>query len=275
MKKIACLTDFSEEATNGVLFANKMAREHFSKLILFHAYLPDVEGTEFHPSLTEYSDTESRELLYKMCLDLRRSDKYSDVSLEFMIKEGSPVERLNEAIKKEGIDMVVMSAKGSLKETDTYYGSVLSDVVINAKCPVLVVPEGYEYQSIKNIVYAFDIENENTFEKGAVQFSKRFGANLDVLSFVHTEDDKETEGLYRKFNILKEESGYSKVHFDVRLSANIVKEMAQFIVDRNSDLIIIENHKRTPYKQLLEPSFTKSFVFMSKKPVLVIRSKEE
>lgn len=274
MKKIACFTDFSEEANCGVLFANKIARELFSELTLFHTYLPAEKGKGFHPSLTEFTDTESRELLYKMCLDLRLSDKYSDVAFDFIVNEGSPVERVNEIVKKEKIDLIVMSAEGELKENDTYYGTILTDVVLNAKCPVLIVPKGYQWRGINKIVYAFDIENENTFEKSAIKFVKSFGADLDILSFVHTEDENETERLYAKFNILKEMSGYNKIHFDIKVSTNIIKEMSQFILDRNSDLIILEHHKKTQYKQLLEPGFTKSFVFISQKPILVIRSKE-
>lgn len=277
MKKILCLTDFSENASDGILYANELAKKFSASLILFHTYsICDTEANKmlFHPCQIKYTDTECRENLYHICLNLTKENKYSGVDYGFITREGELQKNLNEIITDRKIDLVVLSMEGELNPTDPYYGNIVSEIVQQSNCPVILVPKGYRYQHIKNIVYAYDIEHESTLEKEATDFAKAMKAHLDILSYCNEEDEEYIEKIYSKYNLLKIRSGYDQMNLDIKATDNIISSLSQFITDRNADLLILENHKRILYKQLSEPSFTKSFVFFSKIPVMVIRSKE-
>ncbi len=278
MKKILCLTDFSENAYNGILYANELAKKLSANLILMHTYQLDVdplsEGSTL-PSLIAHSDTESRDKLSAICMDLKREDKYSTTSYEYLIREGGVSKNLNKTIVEQGIELVVFSIEGDLSPNDSYYGSIVSQLVQTTKCSIIAVPKGIKFKKIENIVYAFDIENQNTFEKDILYFTKLVNAKLNILSYLSEEDEKKVEQIYAKFGQLKQDSGYTNIQLDIKSSENILSSLSEYIVDRNADLVVLENNKRTLYKRFLEGSFTRDFIFLSKIPVLVIRSNEE
>lgn len=277
MKKILCLTDFSENAYNGILYANELAKQFSSKLIFMHTHELQKELIEeelCHPSAINYTDTEARNLLYNLCLDFIKKDKYSPVTYEFIVKEGNLCQNLNKIIKEDKIDLVVFSVEGELKHGDTYYGNITSEIIQTAACPVLAIPTGFAYRPIQHIVYAWDIENENSIEKKVIEFAKRFNARLNIVSYSDIEDEGKIETLYSKFSLLKNLSGYTAIDFDIKKTSHLIDSLNQFIVDRNADLLIIENHKRKLYERLTQRSFAKQFVFFSQRPVLIIRSEE-
>lgn len=277
MKKILCLTDFSKKAHNGILYANELAKKLSSTLTFMHTYNTCEDWHEealHHPSQISYSDTESRDMLSKICMDFTRENKYSNVDYGFITREGEVQLTLNQVIADKKIDLVVLSMEGLLSPTNTYYGNVISGIVQNTKCPVIVVPSDYKFNDIRNIVYAFDMAHENTFEKVAVEFARAMGAHLDILHYSNKEDEEYAEALYAKYNSLKIATGYNQISLDVKASKNIIDSLQQFTVDRNTDMLILEHHKKVLYEQLTESSFTRKFIFFSKIPVMVIRSKE-
>jgi hypothetical protein len=140
---------------------------------------------------------------------------------------------------------------------------------------MLVVPKNYKYNGIQNIVYAFDMEHENSFEKKAIEFAKELNAHLDILNYCNDEDEQHAEELYAKYNDLKIQSGYNKISLDIKATENMIHSLEKFVTDRNADLLILEHHKRNLYKELTESSVTKNFVFFSKVPMLIIQSKEK
>ena len=147
MKKILCLTDFSENAENGVLYANELAKRFSSTLVFMHTYklgLSSEEETFTHPALVYYTDTESREKLYDICMRFEKENKYTNVNYEYIVKEGDVTQNLNEIIGEHCIDGVVLSAEGELRPNDAYYGSIVSEIVKKSKCPVVVVPVTYK-----------------------------------------------------------------------------------------------------------------------------------
>jgi nucleotide-binding universal stress UspA family protein len=278
MKKILCLTDFSENASNGILYADELAKKFSSTLIFMHTYEPHKEWLEedmYHPSGITYTDTDSRNKLYKLCMSFIKENKYSPVTYEFIVKEGSLSNNLNKTIKENNIDLVVFSVEGELQPPDTYYGNLTSEIVQTTACPVLAIPTGYKYNPIQKIVYAFDIEKENTIEKKVIDFTRLFEARLNILSYSEEEGENQVERLYSKFSLLKAKANYDKIDFDLKKANDIITSLNQFIVDRNADLLIIENHKRKLYERLTQRSFSKQFVFFAKKPVLIIRSEEK
>jgi hypothetical protein len=277
MKKILCLTDFSKNANNGALYANKLAKKISSKLIFMHTYElianKEPKGSS-HPSLTSYSDTESRDNLYRLCMDLQKEDKYCSATYEYIVNEGNVTQNINSVIKEHKIDLLILSIEGELKPQDTYYGNIVSEIVQIAQCPVLVVPSNASYENIETMVYAFDIEKESTLENDAISLARLFNAKLKILSCIKEENKNEISKIYSEFDLIKKKSGYDKISFDVKATQDIKSFMNKYIIENKTDLLILENHKRILYKRLTERSFTKSFIFLSKVPVLIIRSKE-
>lgn len=278
MKKILCLTDFSDNAYNAILYANELAKQFSSTLILMHTYELDIDTKDNNftlPTLISHSDTESRNILSKICMDLKREDKYGKTSYEYIIREGGISKNLNKIIVEQKIDLVIFSVEGSLNKEDNFYGNIVSELVQSTKCPVMAIPTGVKYKKIENCIYAFDIENEDTFEEDIITISKLLDTHITILSYIKTEDEKEIEKIYTKFNLLKQEADFSKIQLEIKSTENTFTALKEFCEDRKAELLVLENHKRMLHKRLTEKSFTKEFIFIANIPVLIIRSKED
>ena len=273
MKKILCLTDFSDNAQSGLLYANELAKLFSSKLIMMHVFEYPSEKP-VHPSYTRYTDTEARDMLYRTCMNFRKENRYTNVTYEYIVREGNLIDNVNNVITECNIDIVICSLTGELKPGDDYFGNIISEIIQHTQCPLIIVPTGYKFNNIKNIVYAYDIEKGTDLKQQAINFARLFDSRVDVLSFVNTEDEEETDHLYSKYSKLKLKSGYNKMDFDLRVAPDVSSSISRFVVDRNADLIILENHKRVLVEQQTTPSFTKGFVFIAKTPVLVIHNQE-
>jgi nucleotide-binding universal stress UspA family protein len=276
MKKILCLTDFSANSLNAIKYANILAKNFSSTLIFMHTYklhVNDEEKKNLRPSLTYYSDTESRNKLSELCMNFTKEDRYTKVNYEFLVKEGKVTQHLNEIIVNNNIDLLVLSAEGEPRPEDAYYGNILEEILQSLKCPVIVVPIRFQsHKNIENIIYAYDIENEKSLEKEAVDFAKLFNAKLEILSFVTRENEDHIEKLYSKYNHIKSNCGYDKLNFTIQTSSDIKETMEEFIAGKPFDLITLENHQTNTHKQLNDPGFIQNFVFVSKIPVLIIYS---
>ncbi len=278
MKKILCLTDFSDKANNAVVYANELAKKTSATLLFMHTCAELTDGSNkalLHPSGIRYTDTESRDKLYTLCMEFIKENKYSNVTYEYVVKEGNLGNKLNEVIKEKNIDLVICSVEGDVQPHQEYYGTILSELIQTTCCPLLAVPSGYKFKGIQTIVYAYDLENENTLEEKAIKFSKLLQAQLYIVSFSNEENEATADRLRAKLTQLKKESEYESMDVAIKGSTDMTQYLNQSISDFHAELVILENHKRNLYERLTERSFSKNFVFFSKIPVLIIRSEKE
>jgi hypothetical protein len=120
MKKILCLTDFSDSSEKGILYANELAKKFSSTLMFMHTYKLNL------------SPEDIRDKLYELCLNFEKEDKYSKVNYEFLVKEGDVARDINEIITEHNIEAVILSSDGE------------PGIAQKAKCPVIAVPSNYE-----------------------------------------------------------------------------------------------------------------------------------
>lgn len=132
MKKILCLTDFSDSSENGILYANELAKK-FSSTLLFMYNIKQNMSSE-----------DACDKLYEICLNFERENKYSKVNYEFLVKEGDIFRDINEVITEHNIEAVILSANEELKQEEVYYGDIIKEIIQKAKCPVITVPSGYK-----------------------------------------------------------------------------------------------------------------------------------
>jgi nucleotide-binding universal stress UspA family protein len=141
-KKVLVPLDFSECSRVGLDYALGVAREFRSSLLLFHCVVPPtyalgaghtaLAGPKLIASQQEFAQDEMENLY-------RELDKKS-VEIEMLVGLGSPVEQINECIRRQGVDLVVTSTHGRTGLKRLFIGSTAEQIVRHAICPVLVVP---------------------------------------------------------------------------------------------------------------------------------------
>ena len=137
---------------------------------------------------TKDETQEFMEAQYYMKLAKKRFDTFLDKPFLKGIKVFETVQNykdfneINEIVKEQEIDLVVMGSHGASGLSGLFVGSNTEKVVRTCEVPVLVIKKRRENFYIKEAVFASDFEVENMAAYNrAIKFFKMLGANMHLV----------------------------------------------------------------------------------------------
>lgn len=160
MKKILFPTDFSETANNALVYALNLAENQNAELYVLHTYSAPIVNGGYSPELV-FTVYESIELgtfenfkdQIPAIREIAERHNLGHIPMKFILKEGFLVTNIQDIVKEENIDVVVMGTNGASGIDKVLFGSNTINVVSKIKTPVLCVPIDAEFRGIK--IYLF------------------------------------------------------------------------------------------------------------------------
>ncbi|KEQ28207.1 universal stress protein [Pedobacter antarcticus] len=147
LKTIIVLTDFSSCARNAAEYSLVLAGKFQANLLLFHSYFipvstfdnwPDTD----YPALRENSLSKLKREAERLNQLTAASENVYQPKIECLVEGGSLADNITNLItERENILMVVMGGYRARNNDDFQYGTVISDILGNARCPAVIVPE--------------------------------------------------------------------------------------------------------------------------------------
>jgi nucleotide-binding universal stress UspA family protein len=185
MKKILVPCDFSKPAINAFRFALDVATQSKGTIHLLNVVeLPIMHDTVLMPVLNFeeqlFNDLkENAETRFK-----KITDKYNTGNIKVSVKTvfGSVSRMIQDYIKDESIDLVVMGSHGATGARELFLGSNAEKMVRNSPVPVLVIKDYYK-GPIKNIVFpnTLDTENQEDLVMKVKALQNFFKAHLHIV----------------------------------------------------------------------------------------------
>jgi nucleotide-binding universal stress UspA family protein len=144
--KIVAATDFSEDSTLALGYAEELARRFGAEMILLHvdqALPPVMVSPEIGPVMDVGAMTrigEEQRIMAQKELD-KVVNRLRDGGLKArpVLKVGSPFLEIIHTAQTEGADLIVMGTHGRTGIAHVLMGSVAERVVQKAHCPVLTI----------------------------------------------------------------------------------------------------------------------------------------
>jgi nucleotide-binding universal stress UspA family protein len=163
MKKILVPCDFSKPAINAYRFALDVAAASKGTIHLLNVVeLPMMHDTVLMPVLNFEAQLlkdlrENAETRFK-----KITDQYSNENVKVVVKTvfGSVSLMIQDYIKKENIDVVVMGSHGATGAREFFIGSNAEKMVRRSSVPVLVIKDYYK-GPIKHIVFPNTLDTED------------------------------------------------------------------------------------------------------------------
>ncbi|MFT4832045.1 MAG: nucleotide-binding universal stress UspA family protein [Psychroserpens sp.] len=162
MKTILIPTDFSANALNAISYAVKFFKYQRCDMYLMHAYadevysnsgdLPTSDFGVFKDEIKKKVDGALEKLLEKTN-EISPNPRHQYKSLSVF---GSLIDSANDFVDEMNIDIVVMGTKGETNDQKLTFGSHTLQVLKYVQCPVLAIPENYEYIKPKKILFPTD-----------------------------------------------------------------------------------------------------------------------
>lgn len=274
IKKIIVPTDFSSAAVHAGHYAMKLALQHGSKVVLFHAIgIPILHNPEEVEFITagEIEKIEHEQLL-RLCQDFRKV--YKSLHIEARSQTGFAVDEISDIAVKEQADLIVMGTRGANGLKEVMVGSNTSSLMGKTETPVLAVPEQADYKQIRKIVFATHMLADDI--KSLQKIIDMFGIEEPEITLLHIEDGHRRDPEAALLNWFREEVRpvikYEKINAETVGETNIVKTLHDYLLRNDIDLLVTATRKRNFIERIFDRSITKRLVFHTAVPLLALHT---
>lgn len=277
MKKILVPFDFSVASSWGFYYAHDLAASIGAELMVMHLYLPHSETTVLEDYQTpDQGDVHTRREQIAMHLEaatqLPIGKQNSTVKVSYIVDYGERKEIANYA-KLHKADLIVMGTTGANSTVRNIVGTNTVGVLDEAKCPVLVVPEGAKFEKNMAIAYATDLTTsdvdylttlakiaEMTDSKIHCVHVNKFSGSVNRLA----------EDTFKK--LLKDRITNVNVSFTSWSAMDVAEGLEVFCRVNNISLLSVLKHTQTTWEKIFgEKSMTKTLALKKNIPLLAFR----
>jgi len=280
MRKILFPTDLSKAAERAFIYALHLADKLDAKLFTLHVYRkPEVRAGGLPHTLAEFYESYDLDEFQNfkdsipVLRNIQESKGFSHLDVQHQLEPGRTVETILEIAKKEQVDMIVMGTTGARGLKEIFMGSVAGEILENADCPVLAIPEEAEFDGIiDDIAFTVSFQEEELlgYEK-LLDIIAPFKARIHCLNvdLSHTENiTHRMEEFQKKLDARGEED----TEFVVLDGTDVRKVITDYMQENRVDVLAMVTHKRNFFEELFRYSRAKEMSYHSNMPILSIPS---
>ena len=279
MKKIILPTDFSENSWNAIKYALQLFKNESCMFYLLNAYTPVIYNIEYvlvNPAQFGLTDA-IREVSLKSLNDIEKriheEFKNPNHSFEIISAFNTLVPEIKEIVESKGIDFVIMGTKGATGIKEVLFGSNAVQVIKNVKCPILAVPEKFNFENPHEILFPSDYEVDFKINQiqPIIDIAQAHNARVNVLNVSYGYDlSEEQEQNKRKLESFLKEVVY--LLHSVR-NQNIDEAITNFQLKSKINLLVMINNKHSFFENLFFKHTINHIGFHLNIPFLVIPSR--
>lgn len=159
MNRVLLLTDFSKNANEAVDFAFQLWKGRSCKFFILNIQktseftTDDLITAKPHESIFASIIADNKAKINAYIETLK--DKVSNEDFELIAKVDYDVfsDAVKQAVSTYDIDYIVMGTNGISGASEQIFGSNTMQVIRNVSCPTIVVPEGFSFRPLKEVLY--------------------------------------------------------------------------------------------------------------------------
>lgn len=262
MKNILVPVGSSKNAKSHLQYAVDFAKEFGAKVYVVQIYnVYTKAGT-----MIKIDDILQRESQTFLDEHVASIDK-KGVDVITRVFKGKLIDTIELAAKALDVNLIVLEPRTNSVNDEVYLGKTSGKIVKQTQIPALIVPEGYTYRPIKNIMMAVKsaIMRREDALRPLRAIKNQFSAKLNLL-LVKTPTHKPSD-----FEIAEELSALVDSKIESK-NATTFQGVLEHFKTENPDLLCVVRRKRGFFQKLWEENtvMRKDF-YISEVPVLVLR----
>ena len=168
--------------------------------------------------------------------------------------------------KKINIDLIISASNRIFKDETIFIGKITGKIIKAIDCPILIVPDKYEYKPVKIILMGIKsgiIKRENVLNPLYFILDK-IDAKLNLLQVItpkHTTDELDID------------TELSSITSSVQTTENatIFQGVLEHLIENNPDLLCVIRRRRGFFSKLWDQDYVKKIDFESRIPLLILR----
>jgi nucleotide-binding universal stress UspA family protein len=278
MRKILVPTDFSENAFNAIKYACQVFKYEKSKFTIVHAYADEVYQQDasmqrsMRDQLKETIFNRSEDHLARLRSEILDYSPNPQHSFEFLSAFGVLIDVVNDLVNEKDIDIVVMGTRGSTNDRKITFGSNTLQVLRYVHCPVLAIPEHYEYHAPREILFPtnYMVPYNRRELKLLSEMTGSFRSNIHLLYIDPIEHLSHRQEDNKYF--LEECLQKQKLRFETSKEKNKTIAITKYILHKKIDMLVIVNSRHSYMEDMLYRSTIDKIGLHVKIPFLVLQN---
>ncbi len=277
MKKILFPTDFSPAADHAFIYALQVAAAIDAAVLVVHIYeLPNLKKNlpntirELYESIEKEAYQEFQDNLPHLDA-IAAHHQLSHIPVSYSLKEGDTLETIDRIARQEKIDFIIMGTKGASGLKEVFIGSVAAEIMENAPCPVMAIPEEAVFDGkLDHIAFTTDFKEEDTAAlKNLLHFASTFSAKVYCINV----DISHTEFYLKRMDQVRADfAGTTNLECRMLKGSSIEAAVTDFMEEAHIDILAMVTQKRNFIQELFHYSQTKQMAYHSKVPVLALQT---
>jgi nucleotide-binding universal stress UspA family protein len=276
MKKILFPTDFSEVSKKAFLYALHLANQLDASITTLHTYeKPDVGDFIMPASLADFyegldwNEFENYQDSVPSFRQIAADNNLSNININHALEEGDTLQTVTKVAKLENYDLIVMGTGGASVLKEIFLGTLAGEVMENAECPVIVIPENAVFDGkIDKIGVTIEyIKEDIKVLSKVLELAKALNAEVKGIHI----DTTHTGDLTHKIDDFKEMyKDYRYMSFVELPGDDIVEATADYAEKNGIDFLVMVTHKRSFIQELFNFSHAKKMTYQREIPVYAI-----
>lgn len=269
MVRIFVPINFSEYALKTVEYAMALGRKVAAEITLIHCTYPLSEETQ-----KPRSEKEIEEAFLSLQQNLlKRVPSGQTIDIQTRVLHGYPEDVLVELSKTDEPDAIIMGTSSKGETIKELLGSITSDVLKNAKVPVLAVPKEslINLDKKSQILFVTDFGNKDyrSLHK-LIRLISPFDTLIHVVHFATSSPDQwDKKRLEEMHQYCLETYRKYEMNFEFITGEDFILTLDNYIEKNNIGMIAMTRRKRNMISQIFHPSITRKILFHTDVPLLV------
>lgn len=268
IERIICPFDFSVTASAGLDYAGMLAKALDATLTIFY-----VQPSVWPEALQLYEDQNDIAKGVRRLMKIEAQALVNaGVSCEYIIESTTDTIEMAVGAISADFDLIVMGTNGADTLYQHVFGTNTYHILGLARCPVLMIPEGYEARVPRSVVYAFDPETNPVFLVEQLQsLVEPLEADVTTINVIPATDGSEAlvkiEQLDAALGVM-ERKGIDW-DFEPSYADDVVGEIDQSMKEGRADILALSYHHRNVFDRLFSKNVLKEVTRIAAYPVLV------
>lgn len=278
MKTILVLTDFTARAENATWFSLKFSSLIKANILLYNAFgIPQKNSLATQVEWPVNADDMEKESMDKLRMMALKMEKVIELDNEDTFKPeiscrngfGSLTDLVKAVVINHSIGLSIMSSRKSSDFKRLVFGSDTHDLLDKVLCPVMLIPETYQFTWAKKITYATD---HRSTDKDVVYslaiLAKLFSADL-LISHV-SEKESDNEGLVEPImKSVMEATNYQNITYKEVKGENVIQTLCEVNEMEHTDILALVHRRQHFPRNLLHTSISKQLVRYCHVPLMI------
>ncbi len=278
MRTILIPTDFSTNALHAIEYALQLYKCERTNFYFLHAYADEVYGP-FKKNGGESMEAQKKTIttnvdaaLKKLVAELAKKYHNPKHNFQSIAAFESLIDAVNNFANQINVDLVIMGTQGATANEKIAFGSHTVQIFKYVQCPVLAIPENYEYQQPKKIVFPtnYMLPYKRRELKLLNTLAAEFKSEIHFLYISDFENLSHRQLDNKRF--LQESLLDAHLFFERTPIKNKNDTIIEYISEKNIDLLVMVNARHSFLEDMLYRSTVDEIGLHPKIPFLVMQN---